>query len=547
MARKPIVRDEFGELVNLSHLTEEVGGASATGVRQPMPEHPSWGLSPDGLAGILRDSEGTDPSRYYALLADIQEREWHYRGVLFQRRAALAQLPISVDPYSDRAEHVEQADFIRSIVTAPKFEHARFELADALDKGMGFGELLWDTSEKQWMPTDIKLRNPTWFRYSRVDLETPLLLDDQGQEQPLAAYKWVTHRARLNAGIPVRDGLGRAAVWAWMFKNYDIKSWSIFLARYGLPFRYATFPAGTKRAERSQLLNGLRMLGSDAAAIFPEGIDIKLEKGGDSSNGSAFKDQATYFDEQISKLVLGQTGTSDASKGGYAVGRVHEGVRDAIAAYDGLVLSMTLNRDLVRPAIQLNYGQQEGYPAIKIGLGDMRNVELVMKYLGELVDRGLQVEASQVYPMFGLTEPATGKNVVLLQPRKVSPTPPQPGEEPGGPSPSPAEVRADPSSGDGGAPNKRTARLSVEEPAVPAGKDAIEIAAKAAADPGQLAELRRAIEAAIEESTSYEEFLARLESLAKGPVDQAMVEKLAALLFNARLAGELGAPIRKTP
>lgn len=546
MARRPIQRDHRGELVDLDSLTEEVGGATATGVRQPMPEHPSWGLSPDGLAGILRDSEGTDPSRYYALLADVQEREWHYRGVLFQRRAALAQLPISVDPYSDSANHVEHADFVRRIVTLPDFTHARFELGDALDKGMGFGELIWETSERQWMPKAIKLRPPTWFRYDRADLETPLFLDEQGQARPLAAYKWVVHRARLNAGIPVRDGLGRAAVWAWMFKNYDIKSWSMFLARYGLPFRWASFPPGASRAERAQLLNALRMLGSDTAGIFPEGMTPNIEKGGDGSNGAAFKEQANYFDEQLSKLVLGQTGTTDASKGGYAVGRVHEGVRDAIAAYDGLVLSMTLNRDLVRPAIDLNHGPQEGYPTIKIGLGDMRNVELIMQHLGTMVDRGLKVEASQIYPMFGLTEPAEGKNVALLQP-SVTPKPSsQPGKETGEPPPSPSGVRADPP-GDGGAtPPRRTARLSAEPPAAATERDAVQIAAEEAADPALLAELRQKIEEALEQSTSFEEFKARLEGLVRGPVDEKMVNKLAAYLFNARLAGELGAPLSKT-
>ena len=128
-------------------------------MRQVTPQHPSWGLSPEGLAAILRDSEGTDPSRYYALCEDVAEREWHYRGVLGQRRSALAQLPITVDPASDSADDVERADFIREIVSKPEFTLMRFDLSDALDKGMAFGEILWDTSESQWIPKGIELRN----------------------------------------------------------------------------------------------------------------------------------------------------------------------------------------------------------------------------------------------------------------------------------------------------------------------------------------------------------------------------------------------------
>lgn len=538
MAREVVLYDHNGDRIDLSRLKDEEGGPTITGVRQPMPEHPSWGLSPDGLAAILRDSEGTNPARYYSLLADVQEREWHYRGVLFQRRGALAQLPITVDPASDKPEHVEHADLIRSIVELPEFTHARFELGDALDKGMAFGEIVWETTAKQWMPRAIKLRSQTWFRYDRADLETPRLIDEHGQDQPLAPYKWIVHRARLNSGIPIRDGLGRAAVWAWMFKNFSVKSWLIFLDRYGLPMRLGKFPASASRAEKALLLRALRDLGRDAAAIVPEGMTIEFTKAdGGAGGGAAFKEHATYFDEQLSKLVLGQTGTTDASKGGYAVGRVHEGVRDAIALYDGAMLAMTLIRDLVRPAIDLNYGPQDRYPLIKIGLGDQKNVDLLLKSIPEFVALGLPVEASQIYPLLGLTEPAKGKDVVLLRPASR----PQPGAEPGNGPPPPKEVRADPSGG-GGSP-RSTAKLSAEP--VQATPDAIEKLALELADEALIDDLRRQIEDVVEQSTSLEEVKARLEGMASGPAGQKLVELLALAIFNARLAGDLGAPIRE--
>lgn len=531
MARQPLLRDQSGEIVDLSKLTQEEGGPTVTGVRQPMPEHPSWGLSPDGLAAILRDSEGTNPARYYSLLADVQEREWHYRGVLFQRRAALAQLPITVDPASDKAEHVEHADLVRSIVELPEFTHARFELGDALDKGMAFGEIVWETSAKQWMPRAIKLRSQTWFRYDRADLETPRLIDEHGQDQPLAPYKWIAHRARLNSGIPIRDGLGRAAVWAWMFKNFSVKSWLIFLDRYGLPMRLGKFPTSATPAERSQLLRALRDLGRDAAAIVPEGMTIEFTKAdGGAGGGAAFKEHATYFDEQLSKVVLGQTGTTDASKGGYAVGRVHEGVRDAIALYDGAMLAMTLIRDLVRPAVDLNFGPQERYPLIKIGLGEQKNVELLLKSIPEFVSLGLPVEASQIYPLLGLTEPAKGKDVVLLRPASR----PEPGAEPGGESPPPEEVRADPSGGGGS--SRRTAKLSAEP--VQATPDAIDRATDQILDDlGWVPELG-GLEADLAQVATLEE----AEQVLALYLDRLGTDKIAAVLarsrFAARLAGE---------
>ena len=72
-------------------------------------------------------------------------------------------------------------------------------------------------------------------------------------------------------------------------------------------------------------------------------------------NVTVFEGMASYFDKQISKVVLGQTGTTDV---GQHVGtaNAHEKVREDIEASDAAQLSATLNRDLVRPLVDLNLG-----------------------------------------------------------------------------------------------------------------------------------------------------------------------------------------------
>lgn len=437
MAR-PILYGPDNEPIDLEALKKPLVEANVASVRRVEPEHPSWGLSPEGLGTILRDSETHDPSRLYALLDDVFEKEWHYRGVLGTRRMALAMLPITVDPASDAASDVDLADECRAMLTQPAMVPSLFDLSDALNKGISFGDIDWDTSEAQWMPRKIAWTDQRWFRFNRVDLATPELLDDTGMPQPLKPYKTVIHRPRLFSGLPIRDGLGRSACWAWMFKNFDIKGWLAFMDKFGLPLRLGKFPASATPAEKRFFLNSLRNMGRDAAAIVGDGYTVEFPSGGGAGEGDGFKAMADYFDEQMSKLVLGQTGTTDASKGGYAVGRVHEGVKDAICLYDGMMLAMTLGEQLVKPYIDLNHGPQKQYPRVKIGLGDEKNIDLVLKYLGEMADRGLPIEASQVYPLLGLTEPAKGKDVVLLQPRSTT----TPGTEPGGPPPAGDTSRA---------------------------------------------------------------------------------------------------------
>mgnify|MGYP001560285828 CR=1 FL=1 len=530
MARKPIARDANGELIDASYLTEEEGGATVTGVRSARPEHPSWGLSPEGLASILRDSEGTDPSRFYALCDDIEEKDGHYNGVLSQRRLAVSQLPITVDPASDAKDHIEHADLVRLVIKRPDTPLTLMAMLNALGKGFSPHEIVWDTSEKQWMPDRFVWNQPEWFRFSQHDLRTPLLLDERGQPQPLKPRKWMIHRPMLTPGIPIRDGLTRGASWAWMFKNFDIKAWMIFLDKFGQPLRIGKYNAGSSGPERATLLRALRSLGSDAAAMIPEAMMIELIES-TAKGGDAFQGNANFWDEQNSKRVVGQTGTTDASKGGYAVGRVHDGVRASICSYDGIILSTTFGRDVVRPLIDMNFGPQKAYPLVKIGLPEEQNLELVLKTIFDYVDRGLPVEASQIYPLLGLTEPAKGPSVVLLKPIARA----MPGEQPGGPPAPPRGDRADPPGGAGAL--LRAALLAAADPSTPVRDSFDEATLATLEDLGWVPELG-AMEAELAACTTIAEGRAVL----RRHLDTLGTEKLAEILaqsrFAARLAGE---------
>ena len=121
MARKSRVLGPDGEPFLIEDLTREVGGPTVAGVRQALSSHPSYGLEPEALASILRESEQGDPSRFYDLAADIEERETHYRSVLGTRKLAVQQLPVTVEPADESAEAVKHADLVREVVERPGF------------------------------------------------------------------------------------------------------------------------------------------------------------------------------------------------------------------------------------------------------------------------------------------------------------------------------------------------------------------------------------------------------------------------------------------
>jgi phage gp29-like protein len=153
----------------------------------------------------------------------------------------------------------------------------------------------------------------------------------------------------------------------------------------------------------------------------------------------------------MSKLVLGQTGTTDAVAGGSrGLGQVQETVRGDIERGDCVQLGATLSRDIGRPIVDLNFGPQKRYPLIRIGREEEKDVKAFTEAVQVLVPMGLKVGQKQARQIVGIEEPEADEELL------VSPAPPPSPEPPGngGGTPSPGP-RAD-APGDGSADDDTT-------------------------------------------------------------------------------------------
>ena len=82
-------------------------------------------------------------------------------------------------------------------------------------------------------------------------------------------------------------------------------------------------------------------------------------------------------------------------------------------AADAKQLAQTLNRDLVKTVIDINYGPQKAYPRIVIALPEEDDLALLADNLAKLVPLGLQVSAQEVRQKLGLSTP--DKEAEILQ------------------------------------------------------------------------------------------------------------------------------------
>lgn len=516
----PVLFGPDGLPIDRTQLLVEQAAPSLTSVRNIVSGHPADGLTPQRLAVILREAEATDARAYLELAELMEERDLHYLGVLGKRKRGVAQLTMTVEPASSSAEDKADAELIRTFLNRLELQDEVLDLLDAIGKGYSVVEIIWDVSGNVWMPKKLKHRDPRWFRFSLADGETLELWDNKGYI-PLAPYQFVTHIAKAKSGLPIRGGLARAVAWSYLFKNLDLKGWVIFAEAYGQPIRLGKYGPGASDADKRALLAAVRNIAQDCAAMIPASMSVEFLEAKITGNVELYEKLANYLDQQVSKAVLGQTGTTDAIAGGHAVGKVHQQGQNDIQRSDARQLEVTLNRDLVKPIIDLNRGPRPRYPILRISIDDQGEALPIAQALAVMVDRGLQVSQTDVRRKLGFDEPSPGDS--LLTPAKTNTAAP----------PSPGGSDASLSANAAGALDAPIGGSTVQNDAID------DLVAEQLADWRKLTvPMVQPILDLAAQCRSFEEFLGQLPGVIPKQNNKALTEALARSLFAGTLAGE---------
>jgi phage gp29-like protein len=163
-------------------------------------------------------------------------------------------------------------------------------------------------------------------------------------------------------GIPYRDGgfpniietgeakdlglLCKAAPHV-IYKRNGMADYAQFAELFGQPLREGIYD-GYDEVARQKLREDLETMGSSSVFIHPENTQIKLLESGDKSgNSTLFTDLIALCNAEISKLILGNTLTTDqGDKGTQALGTVHQDIEEQIKISDRRYVLDTLNYDL---------------------------------------------------------------------------------------------------------------------------------------------------------------------------------------------------------
>ena len=417
MAKDVTIYDHTNRPVDMALLREELSAPQRAGIRTVRPQYEISGVTPDTLALWLRQAvePGYGGAIAYLELAEVMEElNLHYQGILGTRKRAVAQIGITLEPASDDQAGEDQVAFLNEFFQREELADELFDVLDAAGKGFSVTEILWDMSEKQWMPQRLAWRFPSWFDFDRDTGTQVVQREEGGDYQPLAPYKYLVLTMKAKSGLPMRGGLARSAAWAWMFQSYTMKDWIRFVEAYGNPIRIGRYQPDAGEDDKDVLYRAILNVAADAACMIPEGMMIEFPSVDQpTARADVFEKLLMYLDNKLSIAVLGQTLTTEPGQSGsYSLGQVHNLVRADIEMSDASLLAQAIRRDVVMPMIDLNFGKQEKYPKVIIQRARSYDTKEIAETLNLLVPMGLKVKADEVRSRMGYEMPEEGDDVL---------------------------------------------------------------------------------------------------------------------------------------
>jgi phage gp29-like protein len=420
------ILDQYGK--EIKHNKPIVDEIAVQTIRDRYSSYPSFGLTPERLAAILKEADQGDVYRQAELFEEMEEKDCHLGSVLGTRKLAVSGLKWEVLPASESAEDKKIAAAAKEMLDyVENWRDCLFDVLDGVGKGFSVSEIMWELVGRQ-----VWIQSVNWVHQKKFTFYTPekllrvprLLTDaDPVYGEELIPNKFVVHRHRARSGATPRGGLIRPCSYMYLFKNYDLKDWVIFNDLYSVPMRVGKYKSGAGQPEKDALKQAVFNIGIDAAAVISDTTVIELLEAKNRGDASAFESLANFCERSMSKVVLGHTGTVESTAGKLGNEDQAKEVRQDLLEADGEALENTIRFQVFKPWVAFNFGPDKGIPIFKLHYEAPEDMETAAKVYGILVkDVGFAgIPVDHIHERFSI--PKAQNDEETIKPAPVAPPP----------------------------------------------------------------------------------------------------------------------------
>ncbi|MGN0015028.1 MAG: DUF935 family protein, partial [Candidatus Gastranaerophilaceae bacterium] len=206
------------------------------------------------------------------------------------------------------------------------------------------------------LPVELTSKPQEWFYF---DAENNFYFNSKSKDNDLIdlkSTKLLLPRHRATFLNPYGECLLSRCYWNVVFINSSFDFWERFVEKYGSPFAVGKYDRNMSNDEKKDLFKTLKNMVQDCVAVIPLDSTVELmEPAGKSASSEIYKDLISKCENNISKVILGQTLTTDiGSSGSYAASNTHQQVREDLILSDVRLCESTIN-DFILKVHSLNF------------------------------------------------------------------------------------------------------------------------------------------------------------------------------------------------
>lgn len=421
--------EETAVAVKRGEMTSEVASYSNDFLALPLqngvvpnPDEIMMNIAPGKLGQYQK--LGTDP---YQLHRIMRRTDLKYKHLVQTRKNGVLSkewsiLPNPHDPDQDRAWQI--AEFLKAAFDDLDNFHADLdEMLDAIFLGYQVSEIMWEQktirygegqARLAWVVGDLRGRRQGRFGFAEDG--SLMYQESAGKFIPVAPVKFVKHtHGRVNEG---QYGTAECTevFWAWFMKHYFGKWWAIFGEKFGMPTAVAKHPANWDDDKKRKLKNVLKAFQTEYGIVIPENASIEFLEAQRYGTVNVYQSFMDWADRCMSEAITGQslaTGQGEGGSGSYAQSQTHAEVKQEYIAADAKELMATVQSQLIRPMVELNFGEDVPLPQFVIDY-EARNLAADLELDGKLVNEiGLPLPEQYFYEKYGRPTPGEGDVVVV--------------------------------------------------------------------------------------------------------------------------------------
>jgi phage gp29-like protein len=344
------------------------------------------------LMAIMEQAEQGDTRELFALYRDIVASDNQIQSEFAKRKSSVIGDTVNMAPWDKKnADDVYAKNFCWNLVDEDPFRDAMNWLLNATLWPVAVAEKVYRFSGGRY-----ELAAVVPVHYQLLDFRTGTLrifdVDAEGRPQPTShdpdPARYIVHRGHL---LPIPDQWGgpmRSILFWWLLRTMSRQWWADLLERFGVPFLKGKYSDDAGRAVLERAFHMAVRLG---AIVVSKGTEVEVVQATAGDSSSSHEKFIELCNREISKLIVGQTLSSNVQATGMGEGtaNLQGSVRDDLRKMDARLLSISMRKQLLKPYIEVN-GIRGRAPVILFGSDSAAELSAMMGLIKGLGEAGFE-------------------------------------------------------------------------------------------------------------------------------------------------------------